>query len=128
MVAQIAALGGQVTVDTETHLLTVNHEFTVSLVLARCQVTPGGAYRWVIRFESVLRPDITVAVRMDGTNMQPLDYYLFPALAMVDPRCRLAESNGFFFDAFRYDSLDALFRLTERIHLKEMLYGTPDYL
>ncbi len=62
-------------------LFTINGEFTVSLVIARCHETPGGMRRWIIRLENSLCPDLTVAVRMSPDNTQPLDYYLLPATA-----------------------------------------------
>jgi hypothetical protein len=64
----IAEVGGAVVRDPATDLLTVNHEFTVSLVLARCQLLDNGRRRWKVRFDTSLAPDITVAVRLDETN------------------------------------------------------------
>jgi ParB/RepB/Spo0J family partition protein len=61
----IAEVGGAVERDPATDLLTVNREFTVSLVLARCQLLDNGRRRWKVRFDTSLAPDITVAVRLD---------------------------------------------------------------
>lgn len=60
----IAEVGGAVMRDPATDLLTVNGEFTVSLVLARCQLLDNGRRRWKVRFDTSLAPDITVAVRL----------------------------------------------------------------
>lgn len=38
--------------DPATDLLTVNREFTVSLVLARCQLLDNGRRRWKVRFDN----------------------------------------------------------------------------
>lgn len=57
----IAEVGGLVERDAATDLLTVNGEFTVSLVLARCKALDGGGRRWKVRFDSSLVPNITVA-------------------------------------------------------------------
>ena len=62
--------------DPATDLLTVNDEFTASIVMVRCLTTPAGSLRWQIRFDVGLWPDITVAVRMDEPNQSALDYYL----------------------------------------------------
>jgi hypothetical protein len=64
----IAEVGGAVVRDPATDLLTVNREFTVSLVLARCQLLDNGRRRWKVRFDTSLAPDITVAVRLDESN------------------------------------------------------------
>jgi len=80
--------------NTATDLLTVNREFTVSLVLSRCNVLDDGRRRWKVRFDTSLTPDITVAVRLDETNQAALDYYLLPRLDFGQPRIHLAEHNS----------------------------------
>ena len=117
---RIHDLGGKVKIDPTTDLLTINGEFTLSLVLSRCQETPAGALRWVIRFDTVLYPDITVAVRMAAGNEIVLDYYLLPAMDMTMTRMRLAERNAAGLDAYRHDTLDALYGLVRRVSLKEI--------
>jgi DNA invertase Pin-like site-specific DNA recombinase len=116
----IEAAGGRVSQDPETDLLTVNSEFTASIVLVRCQPTPTGTLRWKIRFDVGLWPDITVAVRMDPENREALDYYLLPRIDMTRPRLRLAESNGVSIDSYRFEDLDALFELAARAELLEV--------
>ena len=118
--ARIRDIGGTVELDPVTDLMTVNGEFTASLVLSRCQETPAGARRWVIRFDTALHSDITVAVRMDSNNETALDYYLLPALDMTMARMRLAERNAAGLDAYRHDTLDTLDGLARRVSLKEL--------
>ena len=67
-------------VDPTNDLLTVNDEFTASIVISRCVELLSGARRWNIRLDASLRPDITVAIRMDTDNQAALDYYLLPRL------------------------------------------------
>ena len=119
-VERIREIGGEVFTDPATDLLTVNGEFTVSLVLSRCQETSTGARRWVVRFDTVLCPDITVAVRMADGNEAVQDYYLLPALDMTVSRMRLAERNAAGLDAYRHDTLDALYGLARRVSLREV--------
>jgi DNA invertase Pin-like site-specific DNA recombinase len=119
----INEIGGKVKIDTETDLLNVNDEFTASLCLVRSQETPGGTYRWHVRFDMGLRPDITVAIRMNQMNSGVLDYYLLPRFDMEASRLRLAEHNGIGLDAYRFGELDALFELTARSQLLEVSYG-----
>lgn len=119
-IAKITTLGGSVSRDLDTDILTVNDEFTVSLVIVRCQQTSAGSLRWKIRFDAGLRPDITVAVRMTSSNDAVLDYYLLPRIDGHDARLRLAEDNGIFLDAYRFDSLEALALLSQRTHLQEV--------
>jgi hypothetical protein len=111
-------LGGSVSRDPETDLLRVNEEFDVSVVIARCQQTPAGSLRWNIRLDRTLEPDITVAVRMDAPNENPLDYYLLPSLDMSVAKLRLAESNGLYLDVYRFESLDYLFGMARRTQIE----------
>ncbi len=119
IVASIKALGGHILHDEKTDLLTINDEFTASLVIARCTETAAGSYRWNFRLDAGHRPDITIAVRMDKANEKPLDYYLLPTLEMSLPRLRLAQTNGLSLDAYRFDTLDHLFAMAERDPIPE---------
>jgi DNA invertase Pin-like site-specific DNA recombinase len=112
--------GGSVVQDPATDLLTINDEFTASIVVVRCRMTAAGSLRWEVRFDVGLWPDITVAVRMDRPNREPLDYYLLPRLDMTEPRLRLAEDNGVSLDTYRFDTLEEFFGLTARARLLEV--------
>jgi DNA invertase Pin-like site-specific DNA recombinase len=119
-VAAIQALGGTVRCESTTDLLTVNDEFTASIVISRCQPTAGRSYRWNIRLDARLRPDITVAVRMDHGNEAVLDYYLLPRIDIDVTTLRLREDNGVRLDSYRADSLDSFFHLAARTSLREV--------
>ncbi|MBX9845200.1 MAG: recombinase family protein [Xanthobacteraceae bacterium] len=119
-VAGIGRAGGLVEQDPEGDLLTINREFTASVVVVRCLTTPTGLRRWKIRLDTGLWPDITVAVRMDEPNQNALDYYLLPRIDMIAPNVRLADDNGISLDAYRYETLDAFFALAARAALQEV--------
>ncbi len=120
---KVRALGGRVEIERDSDLLIVNEEFTVSIVLSRCHQTPAGSQRWIIRFDSGLSPDITVAVRMRPEGQDALDYYLLPAPAINLSRVRLAEHNSGELDAYRFDGLEALYDLACRTPFKEVPYA-----
>ncbi|MEJ2815021.1 recombinase family protein [Caulobacter sp. CCG-8] len=115
IVSGVSSAGGSIHVDPVSGLLLVNGEFTASVLIVRCLQTPGGAYRWKLRFETGLEPDITIAVRMDAANRAPLDYYLFPAIDVLSDRLRLREENGFSLDAYRFDDLGIFNNLAARV-------------
>jgi hypothetical protein len=117
--AKIESLGAKIERNSATDILTVNCEFTASLVLARCQSTPAGSLRWLIRLETGLRPDITVAIRMNTANEDPLDYYLLPSIDLAPGRLRLAEENGISLDAYRFSTLDYFLGMAERVRILE---------
>jgi DNA invertase Pin-like site-specific DNA recombinase len=111
--------GGEIERNPDTDLLTINEIVTASIVLARSRRTAAGALRWAIRFDQGLLPDITVAVRMDAANEVPLDYFLFPALDMSPGRLPLAEENGIFVDAYRFDTLDFFYGIAAQVRIEE---------
>lgn len=111
--------GGSVVRDPVSDLLTINREFTASVVIVRCFETSAGNTRWKLRLDTRLRPSLTVAVRMDATNEQAKDYYLLPRLDMREAVLRLAEYNGLSLDAYRFDTLDPFFQMAQRASLRE---------
>lgn len=119
-IQKIEALGGSVRQEIPSELLIVNGEIRVSAVICRCVKTMTGKHRWKMHLDTGYAPDITLAIRMDADNKQPLDYYLLPALDIENPRLRLAENNGLALDAYRFDELEPFFLLTERVALSEV--------
>ncbi|UVO33446.1 recombinase family protein [Bradyrhizobium arachidis] len=119
IVAGLENAGGSVACDPITHLLLVNHEFTASIVLARSFETRTGALRWQIRFDTGLAPDVTIAVRLDRSNEQPLDYYILPSIDMNTGRIRMAEDNVLSLDAYRFESLDFLYSMAAQTSFLE---------
>lgn len=110
----IGAAGGSVTQDATTDLLTINGEFTASIVVVRCFQTAAGSLRWKLRLDTALKPDLTVAIRMDAENVGPRDYYLLPRLDMKDAVLRLAEYNGLSLDAYRFETLKTFYAMAAR--------------
>lgn len=110
--------GATVVRDPETDLLTINDEFTASIVVARSLRTSTGSLRWKIRLDAGLAPDLTVALRMDQANEKAFDFYVLPWIDVgAATQLRLCEENGVFLDAYRFDSLDDFFWLTRRVRI-----------
>jgi DNA invertase Pin-like site-specific DNA recombinase len=119
VIARIRQSGAVVIHDATTDLLRVNDEFSVSLVIVRCRRTESGAFRWLVRLDTGLNPDLTIAIRMGGDNREPLDYYLLPAIDMTVQKLRLAEDNGLSLDTYRFDDLEFFYGMALRTKLKE---------
>lgn len=119
IVADIGGVGGQVHRDPVSDMLHINDEFSASVVIARCHMTSAGGLRWKVRLDNGLRPDITIAVRMENDNATVRDYYFLPWLDLGDcPNLRLAPENGIRIDAYRFDSFDPFLDLTRRTRLR----------
>jgi hypothetical protein len=121
VVQKIEALGASASWDEKTDLLWVNNELRVSVVLCRHTATFAGSSRWLIRLDAGLKPDITIAVRMDATNEGIRDYYVLPGIDMMWENLRTAEANGIYLDAYRFDTLDYFFGMAERVNLEEAI-------
>jgi DNA invertase Pin-like site-specific DNA recombinase len=119
IVTGLESVGAAVMRDASNDLLEVNGEFSLSVTIARCKETSAGAFRWRLRLDRGLNPDITVAVRMDMGNRHPLDFYLFPSIDTVSARIRLAEENGLVLDGYRFEALDVLYEIAARVPIRE---------
>lgn len=116
----LQAQGCSVTRDPLTDLLTINGEFTASLVISRCRETGTGIRRWQLRFDASLSPDITIAVRMNWANDAALDYYFLPRTETNSHRLGLSEENGFMLDTYRHDGLESFIALSRRSRITEL--------
>jgi DNA invertase Pin-like site-specific DNA recombinase len=121
VIQKIEALGASASWDEKTDLLWVNNELRVSVVLCRHTASFAGSSRWLIRLDAGLKPDITIAVRMDATNEGIRDYYVLPGIDMMWENLRIAEANGIYLDAYRFDTLDYFFGMAERVNLEEAI-------
>ena len=119
VIEKIGSLGASAIWDEKDELLWLNNELRVSIVLCRHTTTLAGSSRWLIRLDAGMKPDITVAVRMDATNEGIRDYYLLPSIDLTWENLKIAEANGIYLDAYRFDTLDYFFALAERVRLEE---------
>jgi DNA invertase Pin-like site-specific DNA recombinase len=120
VIRRIEDMGAVASRDEGSQLLHLNNELRVSIVLCRHWITTAGSSRWVIRLDEGLKPDITIAVRMDATNEGIRDYYLLPAIDTTWEHLRIAEENGVYLDAYRFETLDYFLGMAERIKLQEV--------
>jgi hypothetical protein len=107
-------------VDHRSDLLTINGEFTASVILSRCQETKAQSQRWRLRFDTGLAPDITIAARLSPGNRAIQDYYLLPGIDLLWKRLSLAPDNGISLDLYRFDSLNFFINLAKRIPLEDV--------
>jgi DNA invertase Pin-like site-specific DNA recombinase len=118
IVDELRENGARVQRNPVSDLLTVNEEFTASLVLARCRETPVGNHRWLVRLDNSLDPDVTIAARLRPGNEEILDYYLLPSMDILAHRLRLAPENGVVLDVHRFDNLNFLVSMARRVAIE----------
>lgn len=126
-VDKIINLGGSVKTDSKTDLIRINDEFNASIVLSRCRPTSTGSKRWLIRFDSSLNPDLTIAIRLNDTANQILDYYLLPMNTKINEKLRLSENNPAELEIYRHSNLDRFFIMVERMLIKDFIYAKRNY-
>jgi hypothetical protein len=114
LVTRLRDIGASVRQDPITELFIVNEEFSLSMIMARCQPTASGSMRWNLRFDTSLRPDVTIAVRLEPDNQLVRDYYMFPGTDLFTKRLRLSRENGILIDLYRFDDLKFLEGMAER--------------
>ncbi len=119
-IRRIKVMGGVVRREVANDFLIINEELKVSVVISRCFKSPNGSHRWRVQLDSGLLPDITVVIRMNYDNTQPLDYYLLPSLDVENPSIRLADQNSFALESYRFDDLEPFFMLTQRCNIPEV--------
>jgi DNA invertase Pin-like site-specific DNA recombinase len=120
LVNELRDVGAEVEHDERSGLLTINGEFTASLTLAKCQESKAQSLRWHLRFDSKLAPDITIAIRLRPGNDTVLDYYLLPRADVLWSKLCLAQNNGVALDLYRFDNLNLLMVLAQRVQLEEV--------
>jgi DNA invertase Pin-like site-specific DNA recombinase len=120
ILADLRATGAHVEVDDHSDLLTINREYTASLLLSRCQETEAQSQRWRLRFDAGLIPDITIAARLNPGNQTVKDYYLLPSIDVLWKRLSLAPDNGVCLDLYRFDTLNVFLNLAKRTPLEDV--------
>lgn len=116
---QLLGLGATVSVNEDNDLLTINSEYTASLILARCRTTHAGSLRWQLRFDGSLSPDIIIAARLQPGNGEIMDYYLLPRLEILTDRLRLRSENGLILDVYRFNNLNFFMEIAQRVRLED---------
>ena len=119
VVEGLRSVGASVQPAMADGLMRINGEFTLSIIVARCQQTTAGSSRWHLRLDTGLRPDVTIAVRMSRSNVEPRDYYILPAIDMDADKVRLADRNSVSLDAYRFETPEPLYAFAARAPIPE---------
>lgn len=115
---QLLAQGATIAVNQNNDLLTINSEYTASLILARCRDTSAGSLRWQLRFDASLCPDVVIAARLQPGNEEILDYYLLPRLDVLAERLIFRPENGIALDVFRFSNLNFFMEMAQRARVE----------
>jgi hypothetical protein len=116
IIAKVEDAGGYADFDKTTDVLTINGRLLISICFARCRRAATQGLLWTVRPRVKLPGDFIVALRIDETGRNILDYLLIPAADFPTTRMEFSEGNRARsrLDAFRFDTVDALVHSVRR--------------
>lgn len=117
---QLLSLGATVSVNQQNDVLTINSEYTASLILARCRETSARSFRWLLRFDASVHPDIIIAARLRPGNDEILDFYLLPSTDVLTEQLRLQPDNGLVLDVYRFNNLNFFMEIAQRMRVEDV--------
>ncbi|WP_134705581.1 recombinase family protein [Rahnella sp. CJA17(1/100)] len=97
--------------DEKKKQITINDSLKLSLILSRCHKLKSGKFRWVVRFESNLKSDFNIIVRMNSSNSEPVDYYILPSIESFENEIKIKENNPLLLELYRFDDIEFFFKL-----------------
>lgn len=101
-------------------LILVNSSLTISLIISRCIKKTIYSKQWMLRFDTGLNPDITVAIRMQPNNINILDYYIFPHFSFRSEILKISSYNQFDLDIYQFKDLNFLYKLVAQIPITKV--------
>jgi hypothetical protein len=111
-ITEIKSVGGVAHYNHETSILTLNAELSVFVAAVRCTPTRAKYPRWKVTIDDSPPRDITIVVRTDENALKIVDYYIVPRTQMNQGSFGLSQRNGSELDAYRFETLAALFGLS----------------
>jgi DNA invertase Pin-like site-specific DNA recombinase len=108
VIAKVTASGGKAIFDQKTDILEINGKLAISVLVARCRRTAGGRLRWTVRRRSNMARDLIIALRVDQTGINVMDYLLIPATNFPVDRMEFSDVNRFRITSCRFETIDLL--------------------
>jgi len=87
IIAKVEGAGGLADFDKATDVLTINGKLAISIYVAGGRHVAGRGLLWTVRRGAIQPGDLIVALRMDQTNKNIIDYLLLPATNPARPVC-----------------------------------------
>ncbi len=107
-------------INNENNTININNEIKINLIISRCITMKSGKFRWKIRLQSNLEPDITIVIRMNSGNISPVDYYILPRIDILNDALIIKENNPSHLEYYRFDNLFELFNVLSRVNIDEV--------
>ncbi|WP_313188833.1 recombinase family protein [Pantoea sp.] len=98
----------------------INGEVVVNALIAKCSVKNPSNVKWNINFNNIKGADILLVIRMDSTNKDIDDYYIFPSIEAFHNKLTLKQKNILSHDVYRFDDLSLLYLLLKPVNVREV--------
>jgi DNA invertase Pin-like site-specific DNA recombinase len=121
LLSQLKANGAVIEMSPKTGTLTVNGEFSLRLIVARCIKTPDGGVGWWIPKRQSSGCDLTIVARMNDGNARILDYFLFPANEHPRKKVLVRSEMSIVLRVFLFETLEHIYRICRRKRVGESL-------
>jgi len=108
IIAKLEGAGGSAVFDEATDTVTINSNLTISIYVARCRCDAGRGLLWSVRRRANFRGGWIIALRIDQTGRNVIDYLLIPATNFSKSRMEFSERNQARLNACRFENVDAL--------------------
>src|SRR4029077_1297175 len=99
---------GKAVFDRTTDLLTVNGKLAISIYIARCRRTASDRLRWTVRRRADMARDLIIALRVDETGINVMDYLLLSASNFNVDRMDFSVMNRFRIQSCSFETVGEL--------------------
>jgi DNA invertase Pin-like site-specific DNA recombinase len=117
-VSELRSRGAHVLTEPKHGLITVNREFTVSVLVVRCFERGDMGLLWKMTSKPQQAPDISIIARMCIGNESILDYFVFPHAEGFKLRIRFRQFNTLNLEAYRFNNLDSFLDICQRKRIR----------
>lgn len=102
-------------------LIRVDKRWTVLACIASCRKSNRHReLRWHVPSHAMTPADFKIAARLDASNRQIIDYYIFPSGSCAWRGLVLTLHNERVIDAYRRETLDEFIAMTRRVRMEEI--------
>jgi DNA invertase Pin-like site-specific DNA recombinase len=124
LISAIERAGGHVILDFDTHLLVVDEESTVAVVLVPYLNKIPQINGWRLHLDWLKPCDFVLMVRLGDTNTAVLDYHLFPRSIFLRPSFGFTEVNMKRFYVYKLSSLEGFYNtFAQKLQSIEYLFS-----
>jgi hypothetical protein len=109
LISAVERSGGHISLDFDTHLLTIDNESTLAVVLVPHVKKVSQIDGWRLYLTQVKPCDVILMGRLNHENRKVLDYHLFPRSIFLKPTFGFTDTNMSDFASYKLPTLDEFY-------------------